>query len=71
MSCINCVKKKIDGLKMLNQQLNTLHPNDRQLAIQAVVLGVLDRCAQERDLDPRYIQIIDNAYDRAQSLLNR
>ena len=73
MSCMNCVKTKIDSLKMLKLQLNLLPPNGmtayRLANVQAVVIGVLDICDQGREIDPRYIQVIDSAYEKAQLFL--
>ena len=73
MSCMNCVKTKIDSLKMLKLQLNLLPPNGmtayRLANVQAVVIGVLDRCDQGREIDLRYIQLIDSAYEKAQLFL--
>ena len=73
MSCMNCVKTKIDSLKMLKLQLNLLPPNGmtayRLANVQAVVIGVLERCSRGDEIDPRYYQLIDNAYEKAQSFI--
>ena len=73
MGCLVCYKTKIQCLKMLKLQLDLLPPNGRiahRLAnVQAVVIGVLERCSRGDEIDPRYYQLIDNAYEKAQLLL--
>ena len=73
MGCLVCYKTKIQCLKMLKLQLDLLPPNGRtahRLAnVQAVVIGVLERCGRGDEIDPRYIQLVDNAYERAQSFI--